>query len=60
MSDAIKAGIYEKFARDTGIMSFVYIITGLRSLILLPIIAKTLDASSYDQWLPPGLQISWL
>lgn len=50
MSDDTRASIYEKFTRDTGIMTFVYIITGLRSVILLPIIAKTLDASSYGIW----------
>lgn len=50
MSDTTKAGIYEKFARDTGIMTFVHIITALRSLILLPIIAKTMDAASYGIW----------
>ncbi|MFC1903004.1 oligosaccharide flippase family protein [Chloroflexota bacterium] len=50
MSAEITKGIYEKFARDTGIMIFVHIITALRSVILLPIIAKTLDASSYGIW----------
>ncbi len=50
MNDTTKVGIYEKFARDTGIMTLVHIITALRSLILLPIIAKALDAASYGIW----------
>ena len=59
MGEAIRARIYEKFARDTGIMTFVHIIVALRSVVLLPIIAKTMDAASYDQPLSPGLQVSW-
>jgi O-antigen/teichoic acid export membrane protein len=50
MSNTTKVGIYEKFVRDTGIMTLVRIITALRSLILLPVIAKTLDAASYGVW----------
>jgi len=50
VSAEITKGIYEKFARDTGIMTFVHIITALRSVILLPIIAKTMDAASYGIW----------
>ena len=50
MGEAIRARIYEKFARDTGIMTFVHIIVALRSVVLLPIIAKTMDAASYGIW----------
>jgi hypothetical protein len=47
MTNTEEPGIYERFARDTGIMTLVHIFTGVRSLLLLPIIAKTLDAYSY-------------
>jgi O-antigen/teichoic acid export membrane protein len=50
MANEESSGIYEKFARDTGIMTLVHIFTGLRSLVLLPIITKTLDAYSYGVW----------
>lgn len=50
MGNEESSSIYEKFARDTGIMTAVHIVTGLRSLVLLPIITKTLDAYSYGIW----------
>ena len=50
MSNQTGTGIYEKFTRDTGIMTIVHAFTALRSLILLPVIAKALDAASYGIW----------
>ena len=50
MSNRAGSGVYEKVTRDTTIMILFYIINSLGTLVLLPIIAKTLDAYSYGVW----------
>jgi len=52
--------VYKKFAKDTGIIGITNIITNLRGLILLPIIAKTLGPSGYGIWAQVMVTLSLL
>jgi len=41
---------YQKFVKDIGLIGIVQMLTNLRGILLLPIIAKSLGAESYGIW----------
>jgi O-antigen/teichoic acid export membrane protein len=47
---AEQADLYKKFTRDTIVAGIANVALGLRGLILLPILSKTLGADAYGVW----------
>lgn len=50
--------IYQKFAKDAAVIGIAQLILRLKSLILLPLVARILGAADYGIWIQAGITLS--